>query len=767
MIGTEQFMKLRGWLGLCLVLLAASLPAANAGEWPGWRGGACEGRSVAPRGPVHWSPTHGVLWKTPIPGDGHSSPIVTSDAVYVTTARRVGTNTRLLGTVRAALWLLLLLVAAPALWFLVRGCAADARAGPPRRSLTSLAGFGVAVVLLSAWVFYGEGLLDFNRAVERGWIAACLCGTLSLIVGARGSSPGSRAVVPGGLSLLALAALLGLSIPDRPHTIQANPFSEVSVLIYLVIALPAITGAALLTRSLPGARKREITPAERAAPPRRAFVVLAVRGLVGLLAVAALAVLVKLVAAQRQVTETTVSVAAPYLPVLRWWAVLIPAGLLILFLLARRKTGDAWWTNLGIVTSTVLLGVVGLLALAEQLISYVPYLSYLLGTPRLTPMLGWRAVALFGAGCALALLAGLRSAAGRRAAIPTAPPGILRPAAYALTLLYFVYANYIPKEPRLERAIVSVDRQTGSIRWISGGPVGPSGILNTENSPASPTPVTDGERVYAYFGTPGLLAVDLRGKRLWINDQIPFKSREGVASSPILCRDKVIVLSESDAGSYLAAVDGRTGKLAWRTVRGKKIHSFAGNCRTPCVKRIAGREVIVVWGYEDLSGYDPATGRELWSHAIEDLGTGGNPVASAVSGGRDLFLVGPQKAICLDIDKLAGSGTAVRWQQYLDDGSQCSSPVVKNGLAYCLDAHTGRPLWSKDLQEQHYASVTAIGDRIYFCSTQGHTTIFACDRACRALARSDLNEQTYASFAPVDGELFLRTKKHLYCLRGL
>jgi hypothetical protein len=757
-----------------LVFFAVSLSAANAGEWPGWRGSAGEGRSVNPHGPIHWSSSRGVVWKTAIPGEGHSSPVVTADAVYVTTARKVATNTGLLAAARVALWLALLLVAAPAFAFLAGRCAAKERAGIGFGSLAGLAGSGVAVTLLCAWVFCGEGLLDFNRAVERPWITACLCGTLGLSVGALGSPRGSRAAAAGGLALLAFAVLIGLSIPDRSHTVAANAFSEVSKLIYLVIALPAITGVALLARCLPGTPKREATSTGGAAPSRRALIAPSARGVVGLLAVAALGILASLATAQRHATETTVSVAAPYVPVLQWWAVLIPAGLLLLFLFGRRKTGDVWGTNLGIVTSAVVLGFVGILALAEQGISRVPYLSYLLGTPRFTPMLGWPAFALFAIVCVLALLGGLMTAARGREASVAVPARMLRPAASALTLLYFVYASYVPKAPHLDREIVAVDRQSGVIRWISGGLTGPSGILHTENSPASPTAVSDGERIYAYFGTPGLLAVDGRGRRLWINDRLPFRSREGVASSPILWHDEVIVLSESDLGGYLAAVDCKTGKLLWRTARGKKMHSFAGNCRTPCVKRIAGREVIVVWGFEDLSGYDPATGRELWSHTVGDLGTGGNPVASAVSDARHLFLVGPSKTLCLDSEKLAGSGTAIAWEQWADDGAQCSSPVVKNGLlfavsdngtAYCLDAGTGKSLWSHDMQEQHYASVTAIRDRIYFSSTRGRTTIVACDRTYRVLARNDLGEPIFASPAPVDGDLFLRARKHLYCLR--
>jgi outer membrane protein assembly factor BamB len=198
------------------------------------------------------------------------------------------------------------------------------------------------------------------------------------------------------------------------------------------------------------------------------------------------------------------------------------------------------------------------------------------------------------------------------------------------------------------------------------------------------------------------------------------------------------------------------------------------------VHRIDGRDVIVVWGYSDLSGYDPMTGREVWSYPLEAPGTGANPVASVVSDDRHLFLVGPYETLCLEQKKLAAtdgtsrSGTAIRWRQETDDGAQCSSPVVQhgllfavsdNGFAYCLDATTGMLLWSQDLEEQHYASVTAIGDRIYFSSTRGRTTIVACDRRYRVLSRCDLGEPIYASFAPADGDLLVRTRRHLYCLR--
>src|SRR5262249_46068594 len=157
-------------------------------------------------------------------------------------------------------------------------------------------------------------LLEFNRAVERSWIAACLCGTLCLAISSLSSLPSSRAALVDGYSLLAFGGLLYLTIPDRPHTIEASPLSDVSVLIYTVTALPVIVGAGLLVRGWTGRRPAETMP-DGLEPPRRARAVLVAGGVVGLMAVAVAAVLFRLATTQRHATETTVSVGAHYAPV--------------------------------------------------------------------------------------------------------------------------------------------------------------------------------------------------------------------------------------------------------------------------------------------------------------------------------------------------------------------------------------------------------------------------------------------------------------------
>jgi len=315
----------------------------------------------------------------------------------------------------------------------------------------------------------------------------------------------------------------------------------------------------------------------------------------------------------------------------------------------------------------------------------------------------------------------------------------------------------------------------------------PRGVLHPDNSPATPTPVTDGKRIYAYFGSAGVLCVDLQGRTVWKNRQLPFQTRWGVASSPILCDGKLIIDSESDAERYLYALDARTGACVWRTARHKRIHNYAGNCRTPQVLIINGRRQIVVWGYEDISGYDPADGRELWSHYVGNLGRANNPVNSFISDGKALYLLGIEEAMKLDIAKLVTGGNPVIWQvkrqeqrrrqmsrdMTLPYNTQCATPILQNellfaqtddGVIYCLDPSTGGMLWLKRFEPQGYASPIAIGNRLYFSSTHGRIMVIAADRVFRLLGRNTLGDGIYATPAPVDGQLFIRTKKTLYCI---
>jgi len=742
-------------LTLCLACAGAC-----ADDWPGWRGVEREGRSVSPDGPTEWSATRNVSWRTDIPGQGFSSPIVVGDGVYLTTAFEVQPFGRTGFLLRSGLVAVAAIFAALAAHVVARRASA-AGAAPASASplpLIALASLAAAICLV---ILFAEGILDFERGHERGWLAAVMvtvCALLLLTVLARGNA---RRLVACGLAMIAAAVVLLLTMPDLAHIFSDGPISAKVGFLCVVTWPPVIVGLLLIGAGLRG----------RVAGS-------AASGLALTLAIVLVGGFTVLMIAEHAKTRTTLSVGEAHEPLVTWWmALAAAAALAISWALLRRWPASAAATLAVMVTGTLTV-LAAPLAAVELLISRSHYLAYQLGRPEIAPMLGWRAVATVGG---VALLAAAVTLALRRVCRPSlrGVQGALAVVALMVAGAYFAYARYVPKSPWMARSVVCVDRASGEIRWRNTELEGPVGIIHSDNSPATPTPVSDGECVCAWFGSAGLVCVEPDGRTRWTRADLPFESRHGVGTSPILCGPHVIILSESEAGRYLAAVDRSSGEIAWRVEREQPTHQYAGNCRTPAVLHIGGRETIVVWGYTDLSGYDPASGRELWTLEVGKFGHNNNPVSSLVNDDERIYLVGPRATMALARDQLAfgpkgeSARDPVLWETPTDDGAQCASPVLVNtllfavsdvGTVYCLDAATGETLWTDGLGMQHYASAIAIGDRVYFTDTSGTTVVYAAEPRCRTLARSTLDELIYASMAPVDGRLYLRTEDALYCL---
>jgi outer membrane protein assembly factor BamB len=738
-----------------LLSVAGAAGAVGAEDWPGWRGLAREGRGASATAPLHWSATDNVLWRTALPGEGYSSPIVSGDAVYVTVAEEVKAPARLLSGARVATLLAALLITLLAM----RLAAARLRISATFPDLLHAVGLLALAGCLDFLILYGETVLDFGKALERPWMAAVLASVWCLALARSSAADGSRFRVWGAVGLLALAVVALVCLPDRAHAFEGGPYHPKSLFLAGLIALPAAVGLGLLAG---GATRRGRL--WRVVLPCAALVVAASAG--GLLAKA-------LITAQSG-PRGGVSVSQPYTPHLQWW---LPVGLAVLtaFLLGlHRRWQRSLLPNVGAAVVGAALVLVGVGYALEQLTARVFYLGYLAQFPGFVPLLGPWAPRVFGVVCLLGVAT--CGVARRRHQTATGQPSgtALGASAIALGLLYFVYALYIPKDALWARGVVCLDRATGAVRWQTMGLRAPRGIMNTtDNSAATPTPVSDGERIHAYFGSAGLMAVDLQGRLLWTDRQFLFESNEGAASSPIAWRGEVILLCESRAGAYLAALDGATGRRLWKTPRHQKMHPYAGNCRTPSVMRLRGRVVVVVFGREDASGYAADTGAELWSHGIRGVREENNPVASAVSDASRLYLVGLGQTVALTLDRLGKPGSPVAWVTPVAEGAQCPSPVLAHGLlfdvsdtgtVFCHEAATGKLLWSRNLARQHYASPVAVGNRVYFCDTQGTTTVFAAERTCRLVAQNPLGERVLASFAPVNGKLFVRTDQHLYCL---
>lgn len=168
-----------------------------------------------------------------------------------------------------------------------------------------------------------------------------------------------------------------------------------------------------------------------------------------------------------------------------------------------------------------------------------------------------------------------------------------------------------------------IDRLKGTILWRQTSPATQFEPTHRLGSPASPTPCTDGERVYVYFGSYGLLAYDLDGKTLW-QKPLPAPVVEfGTSSSPILVGNRVVLICDQDEGSYLLAVDKYTGATAWRAERPDFRRSFS----SPFLWQTSKGEELVVPGSIWLKGYDPVQGTELWTYTGTSRVANTTPVA--------------------------------------------------------------------------------------------------------------------------------------------
>jgi len=160
-----------------------------------------------------------------------------------------------------------------------------------------------------------------------------------------------------------------------------------------------------------------------------------------------------------------------------------------------------------------------------------------------------------------------------------------------------------------ELATVAIDQNSGKILWKQKAPAERiEEIHPTMGSPAAATPACDGERVFVFFGSCGLICYDLDGKKLWEHALGPFRDEYGASSSPMLVDDKVILCEDHDVDSFLIALDVRTGKTIWRTPRPNAVRSYA----TPMIWTNDGRKQLLVTGSLELAGYDPANGEKLW-----------------------------------------------------------------------------------------------------------------------------------------------------------
>lgn len=332
-----------------------------------------------------------------------------------------------------------------------------------------------------------------------------------------------------------------------------------------------------------------------------------------------------------------------------------------------------------------------------------------------------------------------------------------------------------PADAPLEFTVIAYARRDGAVRWsrVVREELPHEGT-HQDGTYASGSVLTDGARVYAFFGSRGLYALDMQGKPVWEKNLGRMQTRLsfGEGASPALHGDTLVVNWDHEGSDFIAALDAKTGTERWRRDRDEPT-----TWATPHVVVHEGKPQVIVNGRNRVVSYDLATGEPLW----QAPGLTENVIPSPVSGDGFVFAMSGfrgnmARAINLGLAKGDVAATPALAWSYERDTPYVPSPLLYRGGLYFfksnsgvmtqLDAKTGTVRYTHrfDAIPNVYASPVAAAGRIYLLGREGSTVVIEAGPEPKVLATNALDEATDASPALVDREIYLRGTKHLYRL---
>jgi outer membrane protein assembly factor BamB len=335
----------------------------------------------------------------------------------------------------------------------------------------------------------------------------------------------------------------------------------------------------------------------------------------------------------------------------------------------------------------------------------------------------------------------------------------------------------VPVTHRHQFVVLAINRRNGALLWKK--------ILREEfphegghetGSLASNSPVTDGERLYVFFGSRGLYCLDLNGELQWQKDlgRMQTLHAHGEGSSPVLYGDTLIVCWDHEGDSLLYAFDKRTGKERWKVARDEKT-----SWSTPLVVEHEGKPQVIVSASKRVRGYDAATGRLIW----ECAGLTDNVVSSPVYGHGMIFAGNSYYQQAMIAIRLSGAKGDITGTDQVAWKLNRLTPYVSSPLFYedtlyflrhnqnilsRLEPETGKargePIRLEGIRDFIFASPVGAAGRIYVTGRDGRTVVLRHDRENAMLAVNSLDDSFSASAAVAGTELYLRGEKFLYCL---
>jgi len=340
--------------------------------------------------------------------------------------------------------------------------------------------------------------------------------------------------------------------------------------------------------------------------------------------------------------------------------------------------------------------------------------------------------------------------------------------------IYLTTAVPIADSKDLHLKAICVDAADGKQVWeteiFRQDGVKPARV-HAKNSHASPTPLTDGKRLFVHFGHEGTACLDLNGKVLWRTTELRYSPVHGAGGTPIQHDNRLIFSCDGGNTQFVVALDCDNGKVAWKTDRNcKSTKKFAFS--TPLLITVAGKPQVISPGSDAVVAYDPADGKELWRAKYEGYSVIPRPVTGHglvfFSSGYDF-----PKLLAVRVDR-SGDVTESHIARTLTKGApHTPSPLLvgdeiytvsDQGIASCMDARTGKVHWQERIGGNFSASPFFSDGKIYVQDEAGTTTVFRAGKEFERLARSTLEERTFASYAAADGAIYLRTESQLYRL---
>lgn len=323
--------------------------------------------------------------------------------------------------------------------------------------------------------------------------------------------------------------------------------------------------------------------------------------------------------------------------------------------------------------------------------------------------------------------------------------------------------------------VLGLQRGDGTLVWNAAFPASPHeqpvSKRTVDHGYATPTAVSDGKSVFAYFGVSGLFAYDIDGNALWHADVGESTAGFGTAASPILHEDLVIINASIEAPGIVYAFDKATGQERWR------IADVERSWSTPTIVELpgGGSELLISFK-EHLRGYDPLTGEQLWTcRGIQDYVV---PCVIARDGVAYCFGGRTNQSMAV---RCGGRGDVTAshtlWESRY--GANVTSPILHEGYLYwshdkskmmCISAADGSLAWQERMPTRHrvYASVVRAGDRLYAATRENGVVVMAANPAkYEELAHNTIAGDTdllNATPALADGRIYLRTNSYLYCI---